>query len=219
MPYVLSDDNNGKMQADDFSLIKEFVRTRNHLAFKVLVNRHLKTLRRLTYTLLNGNREDMEDVEQEILLALSQTLSAFQFKSSFKTFFYCLCRNKAIDFLRKKSKEKKIIKALNLQAAVQPLALHPEEMLVEQEEANNLLQWLFTLEEKERTLILLKDVEGLEIKEIKKIVQLPEGTIKSRLHRGREKLIQLMKKSAERQQGPAPHFNQTALIREEEGKL
>jgi RNA polymerase sigma-70 factor (ECF subfamily) len=195
------------MLDDDFILIKEYIDTRNTLAFSTLVKKHLATLRRLTFTLLNGNREDMEDVEQEILLSLSQTLSAFRFKSSFKTYFYRLCRNKAIDFLRKRGKEKKILKSLSLQAAI-PLLVHPEEKFVEKEQAQNLMNCLFRLDERERILILLKDIEGLDIKEIKKIVQIPEGTIKSRLHRGREKLLQLAKLESESRQPKTRDFDQ-----------
>ena len=60
------------------------------------------------------------------------------------------------------------------------------------ERGNRIFKLLFKLREEERSLILLKDVEGLSIKEITKILGIPEGTVKSRLHRSREKLAELM---------------------------
>jgi len=68
----------------------------------------------------------------------------------------------------------------------------PEEEVLKKERVNRIFELLFRLEEEEKSLILLKDIEGLSIKEIMQILGLPEGTVKSRLHRSREKLAKLL---------------------------
>ncbi|MBA7649178.1 ECF RNA polymerase sigma factor SigW [subsurface metagenome] len=181
---------------DDEILIRQFVgaglhhSAGNRKAFTTLMERHIKGMRRLLFTLLNGNMEDMEDAEQEILISLFNTLPHFRFKSSFKTYLYRLCRNKAIDLIRKKNRERKILFSISGQPSSN--LYEPEAEVLKKERGNRIFKLLFKLREEERSLILLKDVEGLSIKEITKIVGIPEGTIKSRLHRSREKLAELM---------------------------
>ena len=59
-------------------------------AFAELVERHRPMIRRLLYTLFDGQREEMEDAEQEIILCLFQRLEDFRFRSSFRTYLYRL---------------------------------------------------------------------------------------------------------------------------------
>ncbi len=154
------------------------------------MERHIKGMRRLLFTILNGNREDMEDAEQEILISLFNTLPHFRFRSSFKTYLYRLCRNKAIDLIRKRNRERKIILSISSQPTHDPD--DPEVEVLKKERGKRVFTLLFKLREEERSLILLKSIEGLSIKEIAKILGLPEGTVKSRLHRTREKLAELL---------------------------
>ncbi len=147
-------------------------------------------VRRLLYGLFNGNREDMEDAEQEILLALFQTLPRFKGKSSFKTFLYRLCRNKAIDMLRKKGREKRLLRFYAVETS--PDAGNPETMVMKQESGREIIKRFRELNREERTLLILKDVEDLSIKELGRIMEVPPGTVKSRLHRTREKMADLL---------------------------
>ena len=89
-------------EADDEILIKRFTGSGDRLAFQVLVERHIGSLRKFLFTLFRGCREDIEDAEQEILMSLFMGLTNFKFRSSFKTYFYRLSKNRAIDILRKK---------------------------------------------------------------------------------------------------------------------
>ncbi len=115
----------------------------------------------------------------------------FKFKSSFKTYCYRIARNNAIDILRKNNKYKKIVNAATEHTTLKEFNKNEIEQKLQLKE--DVLELLLKLNKKEKELILLKDIEGLSIKEIKQIVKIPEGTIKSRLHRAREKLITLYK--------------------------
>ncbi|MCK5005857.1 MAG: sigma-70 family RNA polymerase sigma factor [Spirochaetales bacterium] len=174
-------------ESEDFILIRRFLRTGDPREFRTLVERHLPSIRRLLYTLFNGQREEMEDAEQEIVLSLFQRLKDFQFRSSFRTYFYRLARNRGIDFLRKKRSQDRTVARLRLDLWNRELP-GPEEQVVHREETETLLAVFQTLPSKDRQLILMKDVDGFTLDEMADILDVPIGTVKSRLHRAREKL-------------------------------
>ena len=174
-------------ESEDFVLIRRFLRTGDPGEFRTLVERHLPSIRRLLYTLFNGQREEMEDAEQEIVLSLFQRLKDFQFRSSFRTYFYRLARNRGIDCLRKKRSQDRAVARLGLGLWNRELP-GPEEQAVHREETETLLAVFQTLPSKDRQLILMKDIDGFALNEMADILGVPIGTVKSRLHRAREKL-------------------------------
>jgi RNA polymerase sigma-70 factor (ECF subfamily) len=182
-----------KPEPEDFTLIRRFLRTGEGKDFRRLVEPHLPMLRRLLYTLLRGQREDMEDAEQDILLELSRSLSAFGFRSSFRTFLYSLARHRAIDLLRSAGRRRRLLQRLRLQARTKEPAVEPTEGADRQETNRCLLVAFQTVCPAERQLVLLKDVEGFSIEEIAALLALPAGTVKSRLHRARRKLARLLR--------------------------
>jgi RNA polymerase sigma-70 factor (ECF subfamily) len=175
-------------QLEDHVLIRRFLESGDPKPFQELVERHLPTIRRLLYTLLGGQREEMEDAEQEIILSLFQGLRDFQFRSSFRTYLYRLARNRGIDFLRKlRSRERALARA---RAEFQPREPDgPEQRVLHREEIETLLGVFQKLPDRDRELILMKDVDSFSIEEIAEVLGTPPGTVKSRLHRAREKLL------------------------------
>jgi RNA polymerase sigma-70 factor (ECF subfamily) len=175
-------------QSEDHALIRRFLRSGDPRTFQELVERHLPSIRRLLYALFNGQREEMEDAEQEIILSLFQGLKDFQFRSSFRTYFYRLARNRGIDCLRRKRSRERILARVKLDLWKRE-PLDPEQQALRREEIETLLGVFRTLPLKDRQLILMKDVDGFSIEEIAGILGVPPGTVKSRLHRAREKLL------------------------------
>ena len=171
----------------DHILIRRFLRSGDQRTFQELVERHLPSIRRLLYTLFNGQREEMEDAEQEIILSLFQGLKDFQFRSSFRTYFYRLARNRGIDCLRRKRSRERTLARVRL-GLWNSEPEGPEQQALRREEIDTLLGVFQTLPSKDRQLILMKDVDGFSIEEIADILGVPPGTVKSRLHRAREKL-------------------------------
>ena len=98
-------------EASDEELARRFVATADHGTFVALVERHLPAVRRLLAGLFNGVAEDIEDAQQEILATLYVGMDRFRFQSSFRTYFYRLCRNTAIDMLRRKGRERRRVEA------------------------------------------------------------------------------------------------------------
>lgn len=181
----------------DEALARQFVATSDHGLFVMLVERHLPVIRRLLAGLFNGVAEDMEDAEQEILAALYVGISGFRFQSSFRTFLYRLCRNTAIDMLRSKVRERKRVQAagreaLALSANSPEAVFDPDHSLMREESRNALRRALASLGPDERLLVVLKESEGMSVEEIAHALSIPAGTVKSRLHRSREKLARLL---------------------------
>jgi RNA polymerase sigma-70 factor (ECF subfamily) len=174
--------------SEDHVLIRRFLRNGDPKTFQELVERHLPPIRRLLYTLFNGQREEMEDAEQEIILSLFQGLEDFQFRSSFRTYFYRLARNRGIDFLRRKRSRERTLARVRLGLRTnEPVG--PEQQALRREEFDSLLDIFRALPARDRQLILMKDIDGFSIGEIARILGVPAGTAKSRLHRAREKLL------------------------------
>jgi len=133
----------------------------------------------------------MEDAEQEILLALYQNIRSFRFQSSFATFFYRFSRNKAIDLLRQKAKERRSIEQANISLFDKTKA-DPEGELIKKQESAKLWAAFSSLKERERFLLLMRYVEELSIVQISDITGLRSGTVKSGLYRSREKLARIL---------------------------
>ena len=171
-------------------LIKKFVENRDEKAFIRLIKIYTPGVRRFLYVLLNGQREDIEDVEQELIMALYRSLPSFNFKSSFKTYIYRMARNKAVNLIRKRKIEEKLVRLLSFKLFKKKD--DPEEQVILKGENANLIRQLFSLDKEDRMLIILKDIEGISINEISEILSLPKGTVKSKLHRSRKKLLKLL---------------------------
>jgi RNA polymerase sigma-70 factor (ECF subfamily) len=139
----------------------------------------------------------MEDAEQEILAALYVGLAGFRFHASFRTFLYRLARNTAIDMLRRKGRERKRLEAARREAraragTLEEATFDPDQGLVREERRQRLRMALASLQPDERLLVVLKESEGLAVEEIARVLSIPSGTVKSRLHRSREKLALLL---------------------------
>jgi len=171
-------------------LIRDFVSARDPALFEELMRAHLPWLRRLLFSVFHGAREDMEDAEQEILIGMYADVGLFRFESTFKTFFYRYARNKAIDLLRKSVRRKRKEAALMRDNA--SVGGSPEEEYVKREQREDVASRLLSLTAEEREILLMKDVEGFSIEEIVSLTGRKEGTIKSILHRTREKLFNML---------------------------
>jgi RNA polymerase sigma-70 factor (ECF subfamily) len=174
--------------ADD-ELIRRFLREGDSRSFRLLVERHQSSVRRLLWVMLGGAREEIEDVEQEVLLALYRGLGSFRFQSSFRTYLLSLARHRALDALRRRGRRRREDQALRLLA---PAAADPQEQVQERLRAERVLAGFRLLPVAERQLLLLRDVEGLSMNELAAALGLPPGTAKSRLHRARTRLARIL---------------------------
>ena len=141
------------------------------------------------------NAHDAEDAAQDVFLKAYQHLNKFKPEASLLTWLYRIAINMCIDYRRKPffeslfktSKEGDVF-------AVDQLADSPSpERLYESKQISHAIQLaLGRLSEKLRTVIVLKEIEGLSYEEIAEILKVSIGTVKSRISRAREELKELL---------------------------
>jgi RNA polymerase sigma-70 factor (ECF subfamily) len=146
-----------------------------------------------------GNRQDAEDVTQEAFAKAFLKLDTFQGRSSFFTWLHRIARHVAIDNRRRGWRERQQrnadvgdvhdLASSTLMRASDP---GPAEAAERKENHQRLYRALATMDEERREVITLRDLQGLDYAEIAEILQLPIGTVRSRLHRARLELRGLL---------------------------
>lgn len=163
-------------------------------AFDLLMSRYHSRIYALLYN-MTSNKEDAEDLLQEVFLKAFKALPKFQGKSSFYTWVYRIAVNRAINFVKKR-KRRSALSLDNLD-----LGIERDDTLVEmasrstpfreanltelQEKLNEALQ---TLSEKHRAVVIMHDIEGLQHNEIGDLLGCSSGTVRSRLFYARQQL-------------------------------
>jgi RNA polymerase sigma-70 factor (ECF subfamily) len=174
-------------------------------AFETLLNRHEERIYSLGLRMLR-QEQDAEDVTQETFVSALENLKGFRGESGFATWLVRIATHAALKMIRKR-------KGLDIVSLEQGTELfsdsdpipHPEyiadwrqspDALIHQNEIRRLLdQALENLDEKHRLVFLLRDVEGLSVKETAEVLELSEANIKVRLLRARLQLRELLTRS------------------------
>ena len=167
-------------------------------AFEQLFYRHQNRVYVIARRMMN-NEEDALDLTQEIFLKAYQKISKFNFKSAFSTWLYRLAMNSCIDALRKRKdvKTTPVTDASLKDAALYIDANTPEDNAMLNDRERQIWEALNSLKEKERAIIILKDMEGLSYKEISEVLKCSLGRVKSRLHEARQNLKDILETKTE----------------------
>ncbi len=158
-----------------------------------------------------GNHEDAEEVVQEALLKAFRKLDNFRGGSKFYTWLYRIVHNGAIDRVRKVSRHRSVDyddaigRHEEIDGAAQLLPprmdADPERVRQRRELKEQMEDALAQLSEPHRTVIVLREVQGLTYEEIAEVVDCPKGTVMSRLHHARKHMQTLL--TPYREQGQA----------------
>lgn len=165
-------------------------------AFDTLVRRHSSRLLRMTFALV-GNQQDAEDLMQEAFAKAYFKIQSFSGRSSFFTWLYRITVNQSISNRRKRRLES-THQGLYLDDAPAPTAEEPsaEAVLETHEEVTRVRRAIAQLDDDRRTVLVLRDIEGLDYKEIAEVLEIPRGTVRSRLHRARSDLHAILEKTS-----------------------
>lgn len=147
-------------------------------------------------------REDIQDVAQQVLLKIFLALKRFDLRSTFSTWLYKVAVNECFDYLRKKKVRPLVYEADMSEEQVQQLtATHqerpgtPREDSSRRAELRQLVDWLLNeLPEEERLMLVLKEVEGLTVEEIGEALGLNVNTVKVRMFRARGRLMEIYRR-------------------------
>lgn len=146
-----------------------------------------------------GDPDEAQDVVQDAFVKTYYRLSKFRFGSNFYTWFYRLLVNQAIDRWRKTSRSATVsfdeawVSGETSEAGAVGYPRTPEELAGNRELAEGLDRAIAALPEYHRTVILLREVEGMAYEEIARILDCSVGTVMSRLHYARAKLREALK--------------------------
>ncbi|WP_077210514.1 RNA polymerase sigma factor SigW [Bacillus dakarensis] len=152
----------------------------------------------LCYRML-GNRHEAEDMAQEAFIRAYVNITSFNINLKFSTWLYRIATNLCIDRIRKKKPDFYLdaevagTDGLTMYSQVPAETTLPEEEVESIELQDTIQREISKLPEKYRTVIVLKYIEELSLNEISEILDMPLGTVKTRIHRGREALRQQLR--------------------------
>ncbi|MBM7578495.1 RNA polymerase sigma factor SigW [Jeotgalibacillus terrae] len=141
-----------------------------------------------------GNRHEAEDIAQEAFIRAYTNIHTFDIDRKFSTWLFRIATNLCIDRIRKKKPDYYLdaevsgTDGLTMYSQVETDDPLPEEEVESMELQESIQKEISRLPDKYRSVIVLKYIEELSLKEISEILELPIGTVKTRIHRGREAL-------------------------------
>jgi RNA polymerase sigma-70 factor (ECF subfamily) len=164
-------------------------------AWDLIVKQYWRKVFNVAYKFV-GKHDEAEDLAQDIFLKIFKSLDTFDRRANFQTWLISVSRNLCIDHYRSVRKERETIdrdvdagQLTPASAEVSPMAA-----LEQRDRVALLRQALGALPETLRTAVMMRDIQELSYQEIADQLRLPEGTVKSRINRGRTELARQIRK-------------------------
>ena len=191
------------MEADDLSLVSQ-AQGGDPAAFRALVVRY----QRKVYAVALGVVKDPDlawDVAQEAFVRVHQHIGEFEGKSAFSTWLFRIATHLAIDSVRRERRSQKdelddVAEGDLAEGGEGILATalgnDPRENVLRRELAGKIQDALASLPEKHRTILVLREVEGLSYEELAERLELHKGTVMSRLFHARKKMQAALRRYA-----------------------
>ena len=149
-----------------------------------------------------GRQDEAEDLTQDIFLKLFKSLKTFDRRANFSTWLISVSRNLCIDHYRSMRREHDVVTHdVDVVTLARPSASDSPQAALEQRDRVALLRAaLDTLAPSLRTAVMLRDIQELSYQEIAEKLGVPEGTVKSRINRGRAELSRQIARLREQQE-------------------
>jgi RNA polymerase sigma-70 factor (ECF subfamily) len=164
-------------------------------AWERIVRQYWRRVFNVAYKFV-GKHDEAEDLTQDIFLKIFRSLETFDRRANFQTWLISVSRNLCIDHYRSVRKERQTIDREIDANELSPAAAEPGPIAaLEQRDRVSLLRdALAALPETLRTAVVMRDIQELSYQEIADRLQLPEGTVKSRINRGRTELARQIRR-------------------------
>jgi RNA polymerase sigma-70 factor, ECF subfamily len=157
-------------------------------AWEMVINAYGKKIYNMALNFI-GDRDEASDITQEIFVKVYQNIEKFQDDRNFTSWLLTLTRNHCIDYWRK---NKKYYRTEEIDHTVSDNGPTPEDQVVRHAEIQLLRKKLLELEPDMRIFLTMRDIESMSYQEISDQLDIPLGTVKSRINRARLKLTRLM---------------------------
>jgi RNA polymerase sigma-70 factor (ECF subfamily) len=174
-------------------------------AWQEIVQQYHRRIYNICYR-FSGSADDAADLAQEVFIKMYRTLSSYDTtRASFMTWVTTVTRNLLVDHFRK-GKYDRVTDSLDatpgnqeegltLAEQLEDLNPSPETRLRSQELQKLVHEGLKRLSPELREAVILRDLQDLDYKDIAKVLNVPEGTVKSRINRGRTELARLLQRT------------------------
>lgn len=173
-------------------------------AFEKIVSEYQNVVYSVVYRYAE-NSEDAEDMSQEVFIKMFKNINSFQFKSKLSTWIYRVATNTCIDLVKKFKQDNTYSLDEGIESVdgeknyieISDVSMAPENVYERYETRDVINQAIKNLNEEYRTVIILRDIEGLSYDEISEVLSCSVGTVKSRISRGRRKLREILSEDRE----------------------
>ena len=174
-------------------------------AWDAIVRQYRRRVFNVAYTFV-GRHDEAEDLTQDIFLKVFKSLKTFDRRANFQTWLISVSRNLCIDHYRSVRKERQTIDRDVDAAELSPASTDPGPVaaLEQQDRVALLRQALAALPETLRSAVLMRDIQERSYQEIADALKLPEGTVKSRINRGRAELARQVRHLSAGDAAPIP---------------
>jgi len=189
------------LATDDLTLVKR-VRGGDQRAFKLLVERYQRKVYAVALGMLKDKEEAM-DVSQEAFVKVYKYLDHFKGDASFYTWLYRITVNICIDVIRKRQSAggeavefdetmPMDVSEAHIGALGSRLGTNPQKSALRRELAEKIQEALATVPEKHRAILLLREIEGMSYEDLSRTLDIPKGTVMSRLFHARAKVQKIL---------------------------
>jgi RNA polymerase sigma-70 factor (ECF subfamily) len=184
-----------KKNSDDIdSVLIEKAKNGNKGAFNILVNKYYPRVYATLFS-FTKSKEDSEDLSQQTFIKVWQQLSSFRGDSAFFTWVYRIAINLAKNFVASSGFKKQKINTSIEKAEIDVSSFEDiESAAIHEESLNEIKNFINAMPESLKTAFTLREVEGKSYEDISVITDTPIGTVRSRIFRARESIIDFMQK-------------------------
>jgi RNA polymerase sigma-70 factor (ECF subfamily) len=186
------------MQPDSPDPVESLIQrclTGDQIAWEQIVRQYWRKVFNVAYKFV-GKHDEAEDLTQDIFFKIFKSLDTFDRRANFQTWLISISRNLCIDHYRSVRKERETLDREVDAADLAPATAEPGPVaaLEQRDRVALLKKAMSALPESLRTAVLMRDIQELSYQEIADRLRLPEGTVKSRINRGRTELARQIRK-------------------------
>lgn len=159
-------------------------------AWHMIIDQYSKTIYNMALN-FTGNSDDASDITQDIFLKIYNNIDKFSEEKNFHSWLLKLSKNYCIDFWRKHKRE---LTNLELDENISGDGQTPEDAVIQDYDISTLREKMTQLAPELRVLLIMRDIQDFSYAEISQHLNIPLGTVKSRINRGRVKLAGILLK-------------------------
>jgi len=188
--------------SEDRELVEQFARADSH-AFDAIVQRYEQRVYAIALR-MTGNIEDARDAMQDVFLSALRALRSFRGDAQLSTWFHRVAVNASLDMLRKRKRH--VAEPIE-EAGERPSDdIGPEDAAARAARAAEVQRALLHVSDDHRAVLVLHDLQDLDYAQTAAALDIPVGTVKSRLHRARIEMAELLGhlRETEPTEGPEP---------------